>query len=1729
MAKGLNFLLILSFICWDSAFSGNWKDSDFLQFSDTSFISFAITGQISPQLTNIQLQKIYPANGIKDTSISLPAGINNSQEQKNPRVVLRGDRFLVSYLSPESPSTLSRFVEYDGNGAVTLSAQTSSDAVGANTLTYLSVAADTANHFLSAWNNSGSNNRVVVYDHLNNKTYQLYGGNTAKIVRIPHLVNLGTAQYLLSFVEFDPTKVIKFIKLNASASGISEAGSIVKITDNQNGNLGTDPVGAVDQNGNYVLVFRLESPTPNSFHLKSYNSGFTLIDSQDIEPAINYNTALNAHSYDIESYAANEYVISYEVDNKIYIRQYNCSTKVLGARRLATGQGKYPVSVYQQSRLYIAWSGILPNKAVRSVIGNRYRIEGTSFVLEDSLIAFSDSTAGAISGLDTNATFTNLDLKVNSQGKIFVVWHSGDATHNDVNHCLWDQDSLFYTTAQFVSKVDSIPNLTALDSVEYRSVYYVSDIPANTKIKTTFFVGSSASVFSNSEVDSGTSPFSNFKFSGNKKYFKYQADFSSSAPPVRATLNEFKFDYNVKPRIRFFQYQIKNNGFLNVAGDTLRLNVLDSALTLRIKGEDPDSNQQFLIDWVLQPIASPKQTVSSDLDYMDTTQISLFPLVGGLWPVVVQGTDSLGWQSVRETLFLYAHNQRPTVTTFSCSSQFINQNITENSTLSIFFGDSVRFKTQVTDSNFTFLKVQWKQNGNLLSNLDSITLNQAEQVFQKNYAATNLSRIGEKDTIQVIVSDAFNSADTVLFYLLIRNPAPQIDSLRAGSLRILDQSFFLLTLGDSTTIIPFTGDTNFFKIHFQWFKNGSLSAESTAFTAAGRFAYYIAPESVEGRDTLQLVVQDSGNFKDSFTVYLQHHNPKCQIRRDTILINGSATGFQDTLWLEAGDTRLFQPMISDSNWALGRPFVGAQWGLNGSFFPETLFYDPVPAVPFNYIADSAREIDTLTYKIRDYGGARDSLILIIQIIHAPQITAYQTFSVRDTSAIIIPTKDSVAVKSVINTLFNLVISASDSDSDIVRYEWFVDDSLTTIHNNNFFSDSFSFTPDSLDSWVKVKVYDGSAVDSLVFELFFTDFFVSLTELPQAESVAVAYQKNISNRKSFLYHLSNQGNDTLTIDSLYTRDNDEQWLKIVLETDSISINTNRSQLKARSLFPGDTLSLRLELSYAALIPEEQVTRDTLFIFNSDIGWRLVNIPLGIYPVKYPIIKRVTLADTTDTTKTGRFLVRNQVLLYFSEPLDTNRLSPFKDSVKVFALLRPQNSESSLDIRFQNDTLITIAPVDEAFGFSDTIRVDVPNLLYDKAGYRLDLSHLSQLLIPGMIAEPDYSYSQDPEIVYFKFPTQTNYFTIEEIGSGSGASSDTISHLADSLSVHFSRPLNPATISAQSFSVSSQRFGTIPIAQIVVSSDLLNVILIPEKKFRSGMDAFVYGDSIIITLVDTTVEDFEGNLFNLSARRSWTLETADNPFQVFKISPPRADSAKAENLTHSIYSSVRIEFTLPIDTSRFVDLFENRTFYLRSPLAGEIKFKNISISPDLRVITIIPARPFYSQDSIFVTVYGHVFDTNGYSLESNGDGFGEFAFTPAAIGKGMKNPLAKVQAFDAAADDLQIFFLTDDGELYVYPNPYKPNSGLGHDAGGVIFKNIHALDKKARSIQLKVYNVAGDIVSYRSLAIRQGSVVFPSYQWDVRNNGGFYLGTGLYVYVFQSESGSVLAKGLFTVIR
>lgn len=170
-------------------------------------------------------------------------------------------------------------------------------------------------------------------------------------------------------------------------------------------------------------------------------------------------------------------------------------------------------------------------------------------------------------------------------------------------------------------------------------------------------------------------------------------------------------------------------------------------------------------------------------------------------------------------------------------------------------------------------------------------------------------------------------------------------------------------------------------------------------------------------------------------------------------------------------------------------------------------------------------------------------------------------------------------------------------------------------------------------------------------------------------------------------------------------------------------------------------------------------------------------------------------------------------------------------------------------------------------------------------------------------------------------------------------------------------------------------------------------------------------------------------------------------------------------------------------------------------------------------VIGTRPFLTAlDTVTLTLSGGILDTSGLSLDGNGNRLPEWLYDQ-----------------QDTVDRFTLTFSTRDADFYVFPNPYRFSDTRHRDKGSITFKNLNTLRgySLGNDVILRVHTMTGDLV-YRTSTGQAAKgdpdrKIHTSLDWNLRNDHGSTVGTGIYIYTLMVGNSRVLAKGKVAVVR
>lgn len=287
------------------------------------------------------------------------------------------------------------------------------------------------------------------------------------------------------------------------------------------------------------------------------------------------------------------------------------------------------------------------------------------------------------------------------------------------------------------------------------------------------------------------------------------------------------------------------------------------------------------------------------------------------------------------------------------------------------------------------------------------------------------------------------------------------------------------------------------------------------------------------------------------------------------------------------------------------------------------------------------------------------------------------------------------------------------------------------------------------------------------------------------------------------------------------------------------------------------------------------------------------------------------------------------------------------------------------------------------------------------------------------------------------------------------------------------------------------------------------------------------------VSNQIADSAGNALDLRKRRQiLTAGSLDTTFQY------RSDTTTLRVL--STYpennglldpdEDIRIYFSKPLarrivfgdDTLESLDLIHlqgdsNTTVHLRSRFSSRVRtdLRYIHLEQNDSTLVLRPQFKFLSDDSVEVWISPEIGSPFGQTLDGNRDGYTSWR--------------------PVEADSFAFRFVVGSSKFYTFPNPFDASKRDHVEKGSITFKNLHQIKgvKLNKDIEIRIYTVDGTLIysterKGNSFHYREGEARAPQFDWNVCNNHGRPVASGVYMYTIV-QSGEVLKRGKVMVIR
>jgi hypothetical protein len=301
-------------------------------------------------------------------------------------------------------------------------------------------------------------------------------------------------------------------------------------------------------------------------------------------------------------------------------------------------------------------------------------------------------------------------------------------------------------------------------------------------------------------------------------------------------------------------------------------------------------------------------------------------------------------------------------------------------------------------------------------------------------------------------------------------------------------------------------------------------------------------------------------------------------------------------------------------------------------------------------------------------------------------------------------------------------------------------------------------------------------------------------------------------------------------------------------------------------------------------------------------------------------------------------------------------------------------------------------------------------------------------------------------------------------------------------------------------------------------------------------FIYGDKLRIRMSNGIV-DRAGNGLDLRLdKRAAPPGSFDTVFQVridtsvFSVTrtePPDGYAGQKPD------DPIRIRFNRKLALSAPLGKDSLTRLSLGSPKAAEspavrvasaffpgrpYDFQALTLEDGDSTLVVRPRPRLAARDTVTITLSGGIVDTSGVSLDGNGDRIPQWLYD-------------RRDSVDAYA----FSFSTSDFAFYVFPNPFRFGDPRHRAKGTITFKNLNSLDgfTTGDHTTVRIHTMTGDLV-YDS-GIRNGDPagrpqkLSTSMEWDLKNDQGTTVGTGVYIFSLSDGNRKLLRKGKLAIVR
>ncbi|MDB5049206.1 MAG: hypothetical protein JWO30_2277 [Fibrobacteres bacterium] len=336
----------------------------------------------------------------------------------------------------------------------------------------------------------------------------------------------------------------------------------------------------------------------------------------------------------------------------------------------------------------------------------------------------------------------------------------------------------------------------------------------------------------------------------------------------------------------------------------------------------------------------------------------------------------------------------------------------------------------------------------------------------------------------------------------------------------------------------------------------------------------------------------------------------------------------------------------------------------------------------------------------------------------------------------------------------------------------------------------------------------------------------------------------------------------------------------------------------------------------------------------------------------------------------------------------------------------------------------------------------------------------------------------------------------------------------------------------------------LGKIAAASDSLadTVVFTPKYikasdslKVMPGPGFFIYRDILHIRL-SNAITDKSGNGLDLrldkKVRAPGSFDTVfqarvdTSLFRVVSTQPEAGSNGWNPEGTIKIRFNRKLSKGPPAGTDSLTLLAlnalkagDNRSVHVTSVYRPgktyDFQFLSLADNDSSLVFRTRPLLP--SRDTVSISLSGGILDTSGLSLDGNGDKFPNWLYDKRDT-----------------VDSYGFTFITTDADFYVFPNPFRFADSRHRDKGTITFKNLNSLRGYGigKDVVLRVHTMTGDLVYNSKTSSKQygpDNLLSTSLDWDLTNDHGSVVGTGVYIYTLMTEGSKLLHKGKVAVVR